>query len=108
MGMETINAADWGVLPGDGVSGGAPGGAAVHARKAGVRLRMEPGMRSLYPQGLPLHGGTSRTTMRAAGRRPGCLLRGFRDFTLDGGGSRWVFHAQMLPCAGRSQRRRAT
>ena len=25
-------------------------------------------------------------------------LEGFRDFTLDGGGSRWVFHAQMLPC----------
>lgn len=49
MGMETINAADWGVLPGDDVSLAARLGALLSTlrERPGVRLRMEPGIYQL-------------------------------------------------------------
>lgn len=100
MGMETINAADWGVLPGDDVSLAARLGALLSTlrERPGVRLRMEPGIYHFYPQGLPLHRWNISNHDACGGQAAGLLLEGFRDFTLDGGGSRWVFHAQMLPC----------
>ena len=98
--METINAADWGVLPGDDVSLAARLGALLSTlrERPGVRLRMEPGIYHFYPQGLPLHRWNISNHDACGGQAAGLLLEGFRDFTLDGGGSRWVFHAQMLPC----------
>ena len=100
MGMETINAADWGVLPGDDVSLAARLGALLSTlrERPGVRLCMEPGIYHFYPQGLPLHRWNISNHDACGGQAAGLLLEGFRDFTLDGGGSRWVFHAQMLPC----------
>lgn len=59
---------------------------------------MEPGIYHFYPQGLPLHRWNISNHDACGGQAAGLLLEGFRDFTLDGGGSRWVFHAQMLPC----------
>ena len=66
--------------------------------RPGVRLCMEPGIYHFYPQGLPLHRWNISNHDACGGQAAGLLLEGFRDFTLDGGGGRWVFHAQMLPC----------
>lgn len=69
---------------------------------------MEPGIYHFYPQGLPLHRWNISNHDACGGQAAGLLLEGFRDFTLDGGGSRWVFHAQMLPCRVAHSSGRAT
>lgn len=81
MGMETINAADWGVLPGDDVSLAARLGALLSTlrERPGVRLCMEPGIYHFYPQGLPLHRWNISNHDACGGQAAGLLLEGFRD-----------------------------
>jgi hypothetical protein len=96
MGMETINAADWGVLPGDDVSLAARLGALLST------LRERPGVRLCICRVLSLltaeacrASGIARTTMRAV-QAAGLMLEGFRVFYMGRLGSRGVFHELML------------
>ena len=98
--MEFVNAADWGILPGNHRDLTARM-AGLLARLAGQRdvcLRMEPGEYHFYPQGVPLYQWNISNHDLSDGQATGIFLQGWKDFTLDGGGSRWIFHTEMLPC----------
>ncbi|MFR2590499.1 MAG: hypothetical protein ACLS9Y_08800, partial [Ruthenibacterium lactatiformans] len=79
MGMETINAADWGVLPGDDVSLAARLGALLSTLEKGPAsaFAWSRGYITLPAGPARCTDGTSRTTMRAAGRRRSCCWRAF-------------------------------
>ncbi len=76
MGMETINAADWGVRQGTTFLA-ARLGALLSTGKAASAFAWSRGYITFTRRACRCIGGTSRTTMRAAGRRRGCCWRAF-------------------------------
>ncbi len=95
---KAVNAADWGILPGDHEKTTEKFGELMKALEGqtGIVLRMEPGEYHFYPQ-LPLKKLHISNHDACDGLAVGLSLKGIRDFTLDGGGSRWIFHTGMLP-----------
>lgn len=93
-----VNAADWGILPGNHGGTTEKFGELMAALKGrtGIVLRMEPGEYHFYPQ-LPLQKLHISNHDACDGLAVGILLKNMNEFTLDGGGGKWIFHTGMLP-----------
>lgn len=93
-----VKAADWGILPGNCENTTEKVRELMaHLRgERGIVLRMEPGEYHFYPR-LPLRKLHISNHDDCGGVAVAFYPEGMQDFTLDGGGSRWIFHGGMLP-----------
>lgn len=98
--MEIVYGADWGILPGNDETLTARMAAMLSALadRHDICLRMEPGEYHFYPKGVDTHSWHISNHDYCGAQAVGVLLKGLRHFTLDGGGSRWILHSEILPC----------
>lgn len=93
-----VDAADWGILPGnhENTTERFRKLMADLKDKTGIVLRLELGEYHFYPQ-LPLRKLHISNHDACGGLAVAVSLKGMKDFTIDGAGSRWIFHTGQLP-----------